>query len=138
MWSRWPDEIEADLWIHCDKTDIAWWHRLTLDPETGCPRLSSRRLLILLDKLPDSSEFKKQADRNGRQSRAERVAEDHHNETALLRASFHAAHGGKDAAYEPFRYRDPIDEKLRAEREAQEAAEDAEAAQRFDSEIGYA
>ena len=136
MWSRWPNEIEADLLAI--GVDIAHWHRLTIDPETGCPRLSSRRLLVLLDKLPDCSEFKKSSERDGRQSRAERVAEDTYNETALLRASFHAAHGGREAAYEPFRYRDPIDEKLRADKQAQEANEDVEAAQRFESEIGFA
>lgn len=92
---------------------------------------------MVLDHLPDSSEFKKASDRGGRQSRAERVAEDHYNETAMLRASFHVAHGGKDAAYEPRRYLDPIDEKIRAEREAAQAAEDAEAAGDFDAAIGY-
>lgn len=136
VWLRWPDVIEADLLGI--GVDIGHWHRLTVDPETGCPRLSSRRLLVLLDNLPASSGFKKVADRHGRQTRGERVAEDTYNEIALLRASFHIVNGGRDAAYEPFRYRDPVDEKLRAEREAAEEAAAVEAAELFDSEIGFA
>lgn len=113
------------------------WHRLTINPDTGGPYLSSRRLLVLLEKMPDTSEFKKASERDGRQARSERVPEETYNEIARLRASFHAAHGGKEAAYEPDRYLDPIDEKLHAEREAArvERAESANAD--FEAQLGY-
>lgn len=136
MWLRWPDEIEADLFAEYG-VDIGHWHRLTLDPDTGCPRLSSRRLLVLLDKLSETSEFKKASERGGRQSRAERVVENTYNEIALLRASFHVVNGGKEAAYEPYRYRDPVDELAIAKREAAEAEEAAAAAAQFDADIGF-
>lgn len=61
---RWPDEIESDLLLR--GIDIAHWHQLTINPETGCPRLSSRRLMVLLEHLPDTSEFKAAAERGGR------------------------------------------------------------------------
>jgi hypothetical protein len=90
---------------------------------------------VLLDKLPDDSEFKKASERDGRQTRAERVAEEHYNETALLRASFFAVHGGKDAAYEPDLLLDPIDEQRQAERDAAAADEATQARAEFEAQI---
>ncbi len=117
--------------------DVGLWHRLTINPDTGAPYLSSRRLLVLLDKLPDDSEFKKASERGGRQSRRERVVEDIYNEIALMRASYHAVNGGEKAAYYPDLYRDPIDERALAEREAEEAAA-AEAHQKeFNARVGF-
>jgi hypothetical protein len=113
------------------------WHRLTINPDTGGPYLSSRRLLNLLEQLPDESEFKRLSERNGRRSRREEVADDTHNEISRLRASFHVAHGGKEAFYEPFIYRDPVDEKAIAERKAEEATRAVESQGDFESQLGY-
>jgi len=135
VWLRWPNEIELDL---LDRNiDIGLWHTLAINPQTGGPYLSSRRLLVLLDELPDSSRFKKASERNGRRSRDEEVREDTHNEIALLRASFHVAYGGQDAAYKPYLYRDPIDEKIFAEREAAKAARGAQSINDFDAQLGH-
>ncbi|MGB3484025.1 MAG: hypothetical protein WBB07_17640 [Mycobacterium sp.] len=117
--------------------DIGLWHTLAINPQTGGPYLSSRRLLVLLDKLPDDSEFKKVSERNGRQSRQERVAEDLHNEIAWLRSSYYAVNGGKDAIYEPRIYRDPIDEKALAELKAEEDALAAQGVEEFNAQIGF-
>lgn len=57
MWSQYPTEIESDL---LPKADIHDWHRGTL--EHGALKLSSRRLLVLLDGLPDDSTFKRAGD----------------------------------------------------------------------------
>lgn len=136
VWLRWPEEIEASLFAQYG-LDIGHWNRLTVDPDTRAPRLSSRRLLALLEKMPDTSEFKKASERGGRQARSERVAEETYNEIARLRASFHVAHGGKEAAYEPHRYLDPIDERLVAERESEEAEQAQRAVAEFEMATGY-
>ncbi|MGQ9348951.1 hypothetical protein [Mycolicibacterium gilvum] len=117
--------------------DIGLWHSLKINPDTGGPYLSSRRLLNLLERLPEESEFKKQSERGGRQSRAERVREDTYNEIAKQRVSFHAAHGGEAAVYEPFLYRDPVDERLIAERKAEEAKRAIDSQGDFESQLGY-
>jgi hypothetical protein len=53
--------------------------------------LSSRRLLVLLEKLPDSSEFKKWAVRNGDWSDEQKMLQLAANEISKFRASYHAA-----------------------------------------------
>ena len=93
--------------------------------------------MLLLDKLPDDSEFKRVSERNGRRSRSQEVAEDTHNELAWLRASFYAVHGGEKAVYEPSIYRDPIDEAILAEREAADAAMAERGVADFNAQIGY-
>lgn len=67
----------------------------------------------------------------------QQVIEDLHNEIAWLRASYYVVNGGKDAAYKPRIYLDPIDEKIQAEREAEEAAQDAQSIDDFNAQIGY-
>lgn len=133
----WPTEIESDLWIHCNRTDIGWWHRLTLDPESGAPRLSSRRLLALLDSLPDESAYKTSAERGGRLTPALEIAAKSLNEQYRMRASFHAAHStpDNDARFDPapFFYLDPVDRAAVAERDAEEAR----AVEQFNAEMGY-
>lgn len=124
-WSQYPTEIEADL---SDRGhNIMDWHRGVM---------SSRRLLVLLRHAPESGPYDK-ALRGGRQARSERVAEEHFNETARLRASFHAAHGGEDAAYEPFILSDPVDEIEDARLKAIDDAEQQRVTREFESEIGF-
>lgn len=117
--------------------DIGLWHTLAINPQTGGPYLSSRRLLVLLDKLPDESEFKKASERNGRQSRKERVTEDLHNEIAWFRSSYYALKGGEKFAYKPHIYRDPLDEKVLAELAAEESARNQQSQSDFDAQLGY-
>lgn len=55
LWKRYPTQIEADLAFR--GIDIADWHQNTRD-ERGRMVLSSRRLLGLLEHLPDTGAFK--------------------------------------------------------------------------------
>lgn len=117
--------------------DIAHWHQLTINPETGVPRLSSRRLLVLLEHLDDDSAFKTAAERGGRWPTWKQMLAEIANESYRFRSSYHAVNStpDNDARFDPskFEFLDPIDEKLRAEREAEEAA----AADLFNTQIGY-
>lgn len=116
--------------------DIGLWHRLVINPHTGSPYLSSRRLLVILRGLPEKGRYKT-ARRGGRQSRAERVVEELYNETALLRASFYAVNGGPEYAYEPMTLADPVDEMEQARREAADAEAAKTAQARFEADIGF-
>lgn len=136
VWFRWPEEIEDDLLAYRN-LDIGLWHRLSINPDTGGPFLSSRRLQVVLEGLPAKSRFKT-ALRGGRQSRGERVVEELFNELARFRSSFHAANTeeGK-GAYDPPVFRDPVDEIEHARQEAEDAEAAASAQERFESAIGF-
>lgn len=116
---QWPNEIEADLAFR--GIDIGWWHRNTLTGE-GVPRLSSRRLLLLLDELPETSAYKTML-RDGQWPLWQRMLKTLTNETSLHRAGLYA---GGDASYEPMVYVDPIEQR--------ERAEEAQAVQEFHAE----
>jgi hypothetical protein len=60
LWCRYPEEIEADFERFYPRLNLADWHRGARD-EQGCLKLSSRKLLNLVMRLPDNSEFKKNA-----------------------------------------------------------------------------
>lgn len=94
---RWPKQIESDLkfrGIH-----IADWHRGTLD-EHGIPKLSSRLLLVLLEGLePETSAFKRSAERDGDWTATQKMIQQIANEISQLRASYHAVARHHD--YEP-------------------------------------
>lgn len=132
---RFPEEIEDDLLAHRN-IDIGLWHQLTINPLTGGPYLSSRRLLVIIEGLPEGGRYKTAA-RGGRQTRAERVAEEHYNETARLRLSYHVVNGGADASYEPIFCVDPIDEIEAARLDAEDEQYQAQAIADFESEIGF-
>lgn len=90
-WLRlYPTEIEADLYLR--NVDIHDWHQGTLR-EDGARKLSSRRLLILIHKLPDDSEFKREAYRNGDWTDRQYTDAGILNEIRLLRTDFAAMHG---------------------------------------------
>lgn len=130
-WSLYPTEIEADL---LPGIDIHDWHRGTLD--NGVPRLSSRRLLVLMSALPDSSRYKTSR-RGGYLSEGEMVPREIYNELAHLRASYYSINGGEDATYEPFEFIDPmvrLEKMLRAAEEDDEAEQDNE---RFYGDMGW-
>jgi hypothetical protein len=82
-------EVEADLLFK--GIDIHDWHTRRLN-EDGLPVLSSRRLLILLDRLPDDSEFKKFC-RGGDWSEAQYLVAGQLNELRLLRTDQAAISG---------------------------------------------
>lgn len=123
IWLRWPEELEADLLVYYN-LDIGLWHRLTVNPDTGAPYLSSRRLLALADRLPDKSEVKTAA-RGGRWPIETQMLANIFNEQVDMRASYHAAHSTDevDVRFDPSDYYllDPVVRKARAELEAVEA-----------------
>lgn len=124
FWLRWPTEIENDLLVHCNGLDIGLWHNLATNPLTGGPYLSSRRLLVLIDKLPEESDLKTAA-RGGRWPEWKQMLANVFNEQVDMRASYHAAHSTDecDVRFDPSDYYliDPVIAKARAEREAVEA-----------------
>lgn len=103
IWRRWPTEIEFDLLNLPSPVDIADWLQGTRD-EHGRLKLSSRRLLLILEKLPDTSEFKTWALRKGDWTRDEEIAAKTHNEVAKLVSAYLQAHGveGDDVLFYPF------------------------------------
>lgn len=109
--------------------DIGLWHRLTINPDTGAPYLSSRRLLVLVDKLPETSELKTAA-RDGRWDIKTQMLAESVNESYRFRSSYHAAHSTDEVDVrfdpEPWFFVDPVVAKAR---EAQEQIEAAIAAQ---------
>ena len=122
LWSRCPEEIESDLLVR--GVDIGLWHRLTINPDTGAPYLSSRRLLLLLEHLPDDSAVKTAA-RGGRWSDWKRMLAEVANEAYRFRASYHAVHSTEDndVRFDPSRveFVDPVVAEVRAELERAEA-----------------
>ena len=118
----WGRQIEADLYMR--GIDIGWWHRWTLTNE-GVPRLSSRRLLLLLDELGEDTAYKSVL-RDGQWPVWQRMLKHLTNETSLNRASKYA---GGDNAYPPLLFIDPVEqqeqfEQEQAEKQLSEAVED--------------
>ena len=122
FWLRWPEEIESDLLLR--GVDIGLWHRLTINPDTGAPYLSSRRLLAVLEHLPDDSAVKTAA-RGGRWTDWKQMLAEVANEAYRFRASYHAAHStdDNDVRFDPtpFEFVDPVVAEVRAEVERAEA-----------------
>lgn len=133
---RFPEEIEDDLLAHRG-LDIGLWHRLTINPLTGGPYLSSRRLLVIIAGLPAKGRYKKAA-RGGRQTRGERVAEETYNELAILRSSYHTVNTENgEGYYDPVILSDPVDEAEKARRDAEKALHADRANQDFESQMGF-
>lgn len=131
LWKRFAGRIESDLLSV--GLDIADWHQGTRD-EYGRLRLSSRRLLVVLENLSDRSAFRT-ALRGGRQSRRERVVEELLNEAMRLRSSTEAIGSRGEVRWDPadFAWRDPVEQ---AELDRRRAVEQAAAEE--DSEDLYA
>lgn len=100
--------------------------------------MSSRRLLIVLQHLPDESAFKT-AVRGGRQTRAQRIHEEIFNEALRLRASYEtiASHGQVSWDAADFAWLDPVDARERAEQIAAEDEEEHAASEDFYSDLGF-
>lgn len=135
LWKQYAGQIESDLLGL--GLDLADWHQDTRD-ERGRPKLSSRRLAVVLEHLSDESAFKT-ALRGGRQSRATRVIEETLNEAMRLRASYETVASQGQVQWDPADYAwlDPKDEIERAERLAAEEAEREAADDTFFSELGF-
>jgi len=110
----WPREIEADL-LREYGVDVADWH-------TG--RLTSRRVLVLLDQLSEESRYKTEFERGGNWPVWQQMLKDLHNETALHRAGLYA---GGESEYSPTLYMDPL--------EIQARIAEAEEIQEFHTEV---
>lgn len=128
VWRSYAAEIEADLLKI--GTDIADWHQ---------GRMSSRRLLVLLEHgLPDESAFKT-ALRGGRQSRGQRVLEEQLNEQMRLRAAYEfiASRGEVEWNAADYAWVDPVDAVELEKQRAVEEAERERAQDDFESSIGF-
>lgn len=125
--------------MYCDGLDIGLWHQLTINPLTNAPYLSSRRLLVLLKKLPEASEYKTWSERNGEYTDAELIALKAHNELAQMHHNYLAltVDPEKFEDYEPNRFL------KRSEREAfwreknEAESEQQRGVDEFNAEIGY-
>ena len=119
-----PNEIEA-LLLKRYGLDIGLWHQLTIDPDTGGPKLSSRRLLVLLDEAVKWDE--------GRT-----IAAETHAELLRLRAAYNLVHGGADATFdaEEHRFLDPQTRRERQIEAAQAATEEQRRIADFNAQIG--
>lgn len=127
---QYPHQIEADLAYR--GIDLGWWHRGALD-EDGAPRLSSRKLLVLLDELPDTSSYKT-ALRDGQWPTWQRMLQTVANETSLNRA---AKYAGSDDAYDPMIWVDPVEARQRAEKAHAEKAAHEEAQKQMYDSLGW-
>lgn len=99
---NWPNQIEADL-ARYYQLDVADWHQ---------GRMSSRKLLVLLQHLPDESEYKTEFERDGQWPISMQMLKAVANETTLHRASLYA---GGENAYSPQVFLDPHEQRERLE-----------------------
>lgn len=115
LWCRYPSEIEADFERFYPRLNLADWHRGTVD-NLGCLMLSSRKLLTLIYRLPESSEFKTHAPqpfgRGGNWTEFQQILAHIANETSADRASKYA---GTEHEYEYTVFLDPVERRERAE-----------------------
>ncbi|MEC4836882.1 hypothetical protein R2362_20315 [Mycobacteroides chelonae] len=127
LWCRYPAEIEADFEHFYPRLDLGWWHRGDRD-EHGCLKLSSRKFLNLIHRLPERSEFKTHAappfGRDGDWPELTRIAALMHNEVAKYVAAKFAPEG---ESYEYTELHSPPERiELAAEAAAQEQYQDDE------------
>lgn len=108
VWRQQPAAIEAEL---ADRNiDILDWHR---------GRLSSRRLLVLLEHPRSADSPYPRALRAGQWPEWMQMLKELHKELALYRASWYV---GRPGAYKPRTFLDPL-ERVETAAEAQEAAQ---------------
>lgn len=136
IWKRFAGQIED--YLDARGHNIADWHQGTRD-EYGRLRMSSRKLLVLLRYAPDESPFRTDAERGGRQSRAQRVLEETLNEAMRLRASTEAIGSRGEVRWNPdeFAWRDPVDQKRIDEQLAVERVEAARAQEDLLTDLGF-
>lgn len=127
VWSLWPTEIESGL---LGKADIHDWHRGTRY-EWGGLKLSSRRLLVLLDDMPEASKYRSVRERDGNWPEWQQMLKHLTNETSLHRSSLYA--GGQNE-YSATIYLDPIE---RVERIKELVEDSEESTEQFYDELGW-
>lgn len=109
------------------RLNLADWHQGTRDAR-GALLLSSRKLLNLIERLPETSEFKTYAappfGRDGDWPESTKMVAALHNEVAADRASKYA---GGEHEYEHTVFLSPVERRERAEEtEAEDAFQDDE------------
>jgi len=129
VWRLWPTEIESGL---LPKADIYDWHRGTRD-QYGALKLSSRRLLVLLEELPEASRYKT-ARRDGQWPEWMQILKGLHNETALHRASLYA---GGENAYDATVFLDPLERRERFENSEAEEEDRQKDDEDFYADMGW-
>lgn len=136
-WIFYPEEIEADLAFR--GIEIGHWHQLTINPTTGAPYLDSRRLLVLLKKLPDTSEYKTWSQRNGEYTDAEMFALTAHNELAQMHRNYLALTVDPEnwTDYEPNRFLSRLEREEYWREKQETATEQQRGVDEFNAEIGY-
>ena len=122
VWKNNAGVIEAELAFR--GIDIADWHQGSLD-DKGRPILSSRRLLTLLEHIPEIG---------GRWPVALKIAKDIHKEVSLHRAALYV---GGDNEYEPELYLDPEEARELVDRLQAEAEEVAESSEGLFAGLGF-
>lgn len=112
---------------------------MTINPTTGAPYLDSRRLLVLLKKLPDTSEYKTQSERNGEYTDAEMFALTAHNELAQMHRNYLAltVDPEKWKDYEPNRFLSRLEREAYWSEKQEANAELEQGVADFNAEIGY-
>ncbi len=94
---------------------------------------------MLLKHLPDESTTRTDAERGGRQSRAQRVQEELLNEALRFRSSYEAVSSHGEVRWDPrdFAWRDPIDQRVIDIERANEAVEAEQAQEDFYADLGF-
>jgi hypothetical protein len=91
-----PLEIEADLEKHYGVDIVDWWRHAALGDDDPDPRpLTGRKVLALLDQLPDYSRFRTESEREGDWPEFMYLLAGGPNEIKMSRAD-QAAYRGKD------------------------------------------
>lgn len=122
VWKRNAGAIEAELAFRGQH--IKHWHRGTRDGD-GDLILSSRRLLVLLEHIPEVG---------GRWPVATRIAKETHKEVALHRAALYV---GGDNEYIPKLFLDPVEARDLAEQSDAEQESFAEATEELFNGLGF-
>jgi hypothetical protein len=101
--------------------------------------MSSRRLLVLLKYPREQDWLYKDAILNGRRSHLQRAVEEVRNELLRLRSQHALVASQGQVRWDPeeFVWRDPIDERERAEKLEAEAEEAQDATEEFFTELGF-
>lgn len=121
---NWPNQIESDLQRYY-QLDIADWHR---------GDMTSRRLLSLLDGLPDDSAYKTEFERDGQWPVWMQMLKQTANETTLNRA---AKYAGGDNEYAPTVFLDPLEQRERLEEQMAEEQFHKEATSELYGNLGW-
>lgn len=125
-WLQRPTEIEADLY----PVDIHDWHRGTLN-EWGGLKLSSRRLLVLMEKSEAWSPFKA-IQPDGNWPEWMQMLKHLTNETALNRSMKYGSDGPEATVY-----LDPLERVKRLEEAVSDLQERMESEEQMYGEMGF-